>query len=225
MMVQRKRLTLSDFQKASNVPGTLSKILSYEVPRGRAIAILSEPARIKLTAKEIISAVNIDTSPKAINVSFTPANSAQPAQQGIAFIGSNKYTFAKIDPVNKQIFVEGATGVTGDMEIYYAIGEGTYQIVVEVPSGSSTKKLTIDAGSLSQLNSRDLYDEGSLIILPDGVIGPEMELQVYVETNAQIDLGNEKAVIDIPVVVMDEEGLMAALGLTFDMVEASYQGG
>ena len=223
-MIKRKHLTLHDFEKLANTPGTLSKILDYEVPRGKAIAILSEPSKIKITAKEIITGVNVDSAPFTITLTHTPASSSVPSQQGVAYIGTTKYEIKSIDPLSKQLTLDGPTGISGDMVVYYAIGEGTYQIVIEVPSGSSTKKFTIDAGSLSQLNSRDLYDESSLLVLPDGVIGPEMNLQVYVETSAQIDMSDEKAIVDIPTVIMDEEGLMAALGMTFDMVEAAYSG-
>ena len=216
-----KKLTIGDFQIQANVPGQASLIAKYEVPRVRALAILADPARFKIPVKEVKSGVSIDASPYTVNLSGKPAKGPV-SQQATAKVGSTVYKVTAIDPVNKTLTIEGSTGVSGDLEVYYATADGEYLIVVEVPSGSTTKRFTIESGSLAQLNARDIYDKSSIYRLPETILGEEMELQIYVNTTGNIDLNNDVAFIEIPAALLDADDL-SDLGLTFDMIEQMYK--
>lgn len=220
-MATLKKLTIEDFQVKANVPGQTSLIARYEVPRGRALAILNDPARFKIPVKEIKTGVSIDTSPYTVTLDGKPAKGPV-GQQATAKIGSTVYKVTAIDPVSKTLTIEGPTGVSGDLEVIYATADGEYLIVVEVPSGSTTKRFTIESGSLAQLNARDIYDKSSIYRLQETILGEEMELQIYVNTTGSIDLNNEIAIIEIPAALLDADDL-TDLGLTFEMIEQMYK--
>jgi len=218
------KLKKEDFELFPNTPSVLSKIADYEVPRGHSLVIRNdEHALIKITAKEVMTAT-INSDPFELTVSYTPAKSDVPSQQGYAVAQDNRYEIVDIDPQNKKIKISGPT-TASDVQItlYYAIGEGSYQIAIEKPKGNSIEREAIAVGSLYDLNARNLYDRTSAFIMPEMLLRSEWDLLILVDTPANIDLNNDAAVIQIPAAFLDEEATMQLLTMLMQEQEQEQE--
>jgi len=215
--VQNIKLKKEDMEILTNTPNILSKIGRYEVPRGHSLVIRNDDyAYLKITAKEVVTAT-ISSDPFEITVSHTPAPLDVPDQQGYAVANGNIYKIVGIDVQNKKLQISGPT-TASDVEItvYYAVGEGSYQLAIERPVGDSVMRETVATGSLYDLNSRNLYDRASGIVLPELLLRSEWELLLLVNTPANIDLSNDKAVIEMPATILDEEATLHVLSLLYE---------
>ena len=214
MQVNNIKLKKESFQLFPNTPDVLSKIADYEVPRGHSLVVRNdEVAYMKITAKEVKNAT-INSNPFTLTLSHTPAKSDDVIQQGYAIANGNTYKIVSIDPSSKRIQISGPTTESAvDITVYYAIGEGSYQLAIEKPRGSSVERESVLVGSLYDLNSRDIYDRSSGLIMPELLLREEWDLLLLVDTPATIDLDNDKAVIQIPATLLDEEATQQVLAL------------
>ena len=214
MKVVNIKLKKEQFQLSSNTAGVLSKIASYEVPRGHSLVIRNdEPTYMKITAKEVINA-QITSDPFTLTLSHRPAKGPNPSQQGYAVANGNRYEIVSIDPDSKQVQISGpTTDVAVDIIVYYAIGEGSYQVAIEKPMGNSVEREAVMVGSLSELNSRDIYDTAGAFVMQEMLLREEWELLILVDTQAEIDLNNDAALIQIPATILDEEATQHVLAL------------
>lgn len=212
MLAKPDFLYLSQFVQTANTANVLSQILDYEIPRGRILAIdESRHGMMRLATKELKSGYTINTASHSLNISFKPAKVTPHSLVAKVLAGTTELPVIDIDPQAQTITVD-ASGLTlpwtGDVTIYYAVAEGIWEMVLEIPTGGSTVKRQIASGSLADVNNRHQIDQNSAVRFNSIIALGDMNIQIYVKSPAIVNFESELSNLQIPIIWLDEEILM-----------------
>lgn len=219
-MIQRRVLTLGDFQYTPNItnPVQISPVLTYTVPLKTVIFI--DPTRplngniMAVYSKTLVSG-DIEGNTVTIQLPLRVSEVPEGVKNVVGILKQGSITeeaYGEVvtsDATRKTVAITFTnTPLVDDVvDVYYSVDNVYYDIAIVAPSTSETLIKVLLEGKLGYINSTHPFDVKQSDRLRVARYVPALEdfqIQFRVKTDQVISFARPESFIEIPVLMMDE---------------------
>ena len=208
--MNKKILTINDFSRTQNIPGSLSQIASYQVPQDTVIEGLTQvPLKIKIASYQQFTGVAANAS-FSVTTSYPIAplvnsQSAEPYLNLIAHAydvtaGKDLGAPTAVNFSTSQLTFAGnsSAGTSDTIDVFYLSTVGSIQIYKQVGTASSTRTLWLSE-ALATLNTLDPYNYNSAPYFDRPYLAGDLDLiLVFVNSPSTIVMNSLDAPASLP---------------------------